>query len=301
MSRTTPLRSFNLRRSVLSVPAINLRALEKSHSLDCDAVIFDLEDSVAPEKKGQARENLRAFFAGPPLEGKERIIRINSLSSEFGAADLDLVKALLPDAVLLPKVDEPQDVTDVSDLLAAADAPEELRIWAMIETPRGVLNVGSIAGSGRTAGSRLDCLVVGLNDLRKETGVLPQPGRTYLVPWLMQVILAVKAYGLDALDSVFNDFRDGEGFDAECGQGRAMGFAGKMLIHPAQIEVANRHFGPSLEEIAEAEAIISAFADPDASGLNVINVNGRMIERLHLVQAEALVHKARLISARRPA
>ncbi|PDT36768.1 CoA ester lyase [Rhizobium sp. M10] len=301
MSRTIPPRSLHLRRSVLSVPAINLRALEKSHSLDCDAVIFDLEDSVSPEKKGQARENLRGFFAGPPLEGKERIIRINSLSSEFGSADLDLVKALLPDAVLLPKVDEPGDVTDISDLLADAEAPEALRIWAMIETPRGVLNVGAIAGAGRTPGARLDCLVVGLNDLRKETGVLPQPGRSHLVPWLMQVVLAVRAYGLDAIDSVFNDFKDAEGFDAECGQGRAMGFAGKMLIHPSQIEPANRHFGPSAEEIAEAEAVISAFADPDARGLNVINANGRMIERLHLVQAEALVHKARLISARKPA
>ncbi|MEB3044299.1 HpcH/HpaI aldolase/citrate lyase family protein [Rhizobium mulingense] len=301
MKPTIPHRSLHLRRSVLSVPAINLRALEKSHSLECDAVIFDLEDSVAPEKKGQARENLRAFFAGPPLERKERIIRINSLSSEFGAADLDLVKALLPDAVLLPKVDEPGDVPDISDLLADAEAPEGLRIWAMIETPRGVLNVGAIAEAGRTPGSRLDCLVVGLNDLRKETGVLPQPGRSYLVPWLMQVVLAVRAYGLDAIDSVFNDFKDAEGFDAECGQGRAMGFAGKMLIHPSQIEPANRHFGPSAEEIAEAEAVISAFADPDAEGLNVINANGRMIERLHLVQAEALVHKARLMSARKPA
>ena len=301
MSRTVPLRSFNLRRSVLSVPAINLRALEKVHSLDCDAVILDLEDSVAPEKKVEARENLRRFFAGPPLEGKEKIVRINSLSSEFGQADLDLVKDVLPDAVLLPKVDEPQDVMAAGDLLAEADAPEELRIWAMIETPRGVLNVGAIAEAGRTPGSRLDCLVVGLNDLRKETGVLPQPGRNYLVPWLMQVILAVKAYGLDALDSVFNDFKDGEGFDAECGQGRAMGFAGKMLIHPSQIAAANRHFGPSAEEIREAEAIISAFADPETEGLNVINAGGRMIERLHLVQAEALVHKARLISARKPA
>ncbi|MBX5040517.1 CoA ester lyase [Rhizobium lentis] len=301
MNQTPPLCSFNLRRSVLSVPAINLRALEKSHSLDCDAVILDLEDSVAPEKKAEARENLRRFFAGPPLEGKERIIRINSLSSEFGAADLDLVTALLPDAVLLPKVDDPRDVTDISDLLADADVPEELRIWAMIETPRGVLNVGAIAETGRTPTSRLDCLVVGLNDLRKETGVLPQPGRSFLVPWLMQVILAVKAYGLDALDSVFNDFRDAEGFEVECGQGRAMGFAGKMLIHPAQIAAANRHFGPSADEIAEAQAIISAFADPTAEGLNVINADGRMIERLHLVQAEALVHKARLISARKPA
>lgn len=301
MSRTPPLRSLRLRRSVLSVPAINARALEKTHSLDCDAVILDLEDSVAPEKKAEARDNLKGFFAGPPLPGKERIIRINSLSSGFGLADMELIKVLAPDAVLLPKVDEPQDIMAIGDLLAEAYAPEELRIWAMIETPRGVLNAAAIAESGRTPGSRLDCLVVGLNDLRKETGVLPQPGRTYLVPWLMQVILAVKAYGLDALDSVFNDFRDGDGFDAECGQGRAMGFAGKMLIHPAQIEVANRHFGPSMQEIAEAEAIISAFADPVTAGLNVINANGRMIERLHLVQAEALVHKAHLISARKPA
>ncbi|MBY3597287.1 HpcH/HpaI aldolase/citrate lyase family protein [Rhizobium bangladeshense] len=301
MNQIPPFRSLSLRRSVLSVPAINLRALEKSHSLDCDAVIFDLEDSVAPENKGQARENLRAFFAGPPLAGKERVIRINSLSSEFGAADLDLVKALLPDAVLLPKVDEPRVIAETSDLLADAQAPEGLRIWAMIETPRGVLNVGAIAESGCMPGARLDCLVVGLNDLRKETGVLPQPGRNFLVPWLMQIILAAKAYGLDALDSVFNDFRDAEGFDVECGQGRAMGFSGKMLIHPSQISAANRHFGPSEEEIAEAQAIISAFADPAARGLNVINANGRMIERLHLVQAEALVHKAHLISARKPA
>ncbi len=301
MNRIPPLRSDRLRRSVLSVPAINARALEKTHSVDCDAVILDLEDSVAPERKAEARDNLKAFFAGPPLEGKERIIRINSLSSGFGLLDLELVKALSPDAVLLPKVDEPQDVMAIGDLLVEAYAPEELRIWAMIETPRGVLNAAAIAESGRTPGSRLDCLVVGLNDLRKETGVLPQPGRTYLVPWLMQVILAVKAYGLDALDSVFNDFRDGDGFDAECSQGRAMGFAGKMLIHPAQIEAANRHFGPSVEEIAEAEAVIAAFADPASEGLNVINANGRMIERLHLVQAEALVHKAHLISARKPA
>ncbi|MBX5158164.1 CoA ester lyase [Rhizobium sp. NZLR1b] len=301
MSRNPATRSVRLRRSVLSVPAINLRALEKTHAVDCDAVIFDLEDSVAPEKKGQARENLRRFFSDRPLENKERIIRINSLSSDFGPADMELVTALGPDAVLLPKVDEPQDITDISDFLFEADAAEDLRIWAMIETPRGILNAAAIAEAGRTTGSRLDCLVVGLNDLRKETGVLAQPGRTYLVPWLMQVVLAVSAYGLDAIDSVFNDFRDEQGFDAECLQGRAMGFAGKMLIHPTQIEPANRHFGPDPAAIAEAEAIISAFADPASDGLNVINSGGRMIERLHLVQAEALVHKARLISARKPA
>jgi citrate lyase subunit beta/citryl-CoA lyase len=303
MSRPAPPRSVCLRRSVLSVPAINRRALGKIASLDCDAVIFDLEDSVAPEKKAEARENLRTFFAGPPPAdkheeaGKERIIRINTLSG-FGADDLELVLALEPDAVLLPKIDEPQDVMIVSDRLAEADAPESLRIWAMIETPRGILNAAAIAEAGRTLGSRLDCFVVGLNDLRKETGVLPQPGRAYLVPWLMQVVLAVSAYGLDAIDSVFNDFKDMQALDAECAEGHAMGFAGKMLIHPNQIDTANRHFGPNEAALAEAEAIIAAFADPAAAGLNVVNLNGRMVERLHLVQAERLVHKVRLISER---
>ncbi|MBB6485622.1 CoA ester lyase [Rhizobium lusitanum] len=298
MSEFSPSRPARLRRSVLSVPAINRRALDKLSSLDCDAVIFDLEDSVSPEKKAEARENLRAFFAATPLLGRERIIRINALSSNFGADDLALVVELEPDAVLLPKVDEPQDVTGVSDRLAEADAPEDLRIWAMIETPRGILNAAAIAEAGRTAGSRLDCFVVGLNDLRKETGVPPQPGRSYLVPWLMQVVLAVSAYGLEAIDSVFNDFKNAGEFEAECGQGHSMGFAGKMLIHPNQIEAANRHFGPDEAAIAEAEAIISAFAEPGAETLNVVNLGGRMVERLHLVQAERLVHKARLIEQR---
>jgi len=298
MSRQTPPRSARLRRSVLSVPAINRRALEKVHDLDCDGVIFDLEDSVAPEKKAEARENLKSFLGSRPLMDKEKIIRINALSTPFGRDDLSLALALGVDAVLLPKVDEPQDVLGVSDRLAEADAAETMRIWAMIETPRGVLNAAAVAEAGRTPDSRLDCFVVGLNDLRKDTGVLPQPGRAYLVPWLMQVVLAVRAYGLDALDSVFNDFKDTEAFAGECLQGRAMGFDGKMLIHPAQIEAANRHFGPDERAVAEAEAIIAAFEDPAAAGLNVVDIGGRMVERLHLVQAEALVHKARLIAKR---
>ncbi|MBZ5760663.1 MULTISPECIES: HpcH/HpaI aldolase/citrate lyase family protein [Rhizobium] len=299
MSRSPHTRSARLRRSVLSVPAINRRALEKIHDLDCDAVIFDLEDSVAPERKAEARDNLRAFFAGPKPPGKELIIRINGLDSVFGKADLDLVLALQPDAVLLPKVDEPQDIMAVGDRLADADAPEELRIWAMIETPRGILNVAALAEFGRTGGSRLDCFVVGLNDLRKETGVPALPGRTYLVPWLMQVVLAVRAYGLDAIDSVFNDFKDLSAFADECAQGRAMGFGGKMLIHPAQIDGANRHFGPDEAAVAQARKIIAAFADPAAAGLNVIDLDGQMVERLHLVEAEGLVHKADLIADRK--
>jgi citrate lyase subunit beta/citryl-CoA lyase len=299
MSRSPHTRSARLRRSVLSVPAINRRALDKTHALDCDAVIFDLEDSVAPERKVEARDNLRAFFAGPRLNGKERIIRINPLASQFGNADLELVLALQPDAVLLPKVDEPQDIMTVGDRLYDADAPDDLRIWAMVETARGVLNAAALAESGRTAGSRLDCFVVGLNDLRKETGVPPRPGRTYLVPWLMQVVLAVRAYGLDAIDSVCNDFKDLDALAEECVQGRAMGFDGKMLIHPAQIDAANHHFGPDHDAVTQAQKIIAAFADPMAAGFNVLDLEGRMIERLHLVEAEGLVHKARLIADRK--
>ena len=299
MSRSPHTRSTRLRRSVLSVPAINRRALDKIHSLDCDAVIFDLEDSVAPDSKAEARDNLRAFFAGPLPVGKERIIRINGLASEYGNADLDLVLALQPDAVLLPKVDEPQDIMAVSDRLYEADAPESLRIWAMIETPRGILNAAAVAKATHTQGSRLTCFVVGLNDLRKDTRVPALPGRAYLVPWLMQVVLSARAYGLDVIDSVCNDFRDLNAFSSECEQGRAMGFDGKMLIHPAQIEAANRHFAPDEAALGEAREIIAAFAAPDAAGLNIINANGRMIERLHVDQAQRLVAMADIIAHRK--
>jgi citrate lyase subunit beta/citryl-CoA lyase len=168
----------------------------------------------------------------------------------------------------------------------------------MISPPRGVLNAAAIAGSGRTAGGLLDCFVVGLNDLRKETGVAPEPGRTYLVPFLMQVILAARAYGLDAIDSVSNEFKALSAFEAECAQGRAMGFDGKMLIHPAQIDGANQHFGFSADALCEARTIVAAFADPAVAGLNVINLDGRMVERLHLDQAERLLAKVRLIEER---
>ncbi|MFA7416284.1 MAG: CoA ester lyase [Rhizobium sp.] len=288
-----------LRRSVLSVPAVNPRALAKAQGLDCDSVIFDLEDSVAPEKKAEARDNLRRFFAETPLEGKESIIRINASDTEFAAADMAAVIACQPDAVLLPKVDSPMDVQAVADLLSDSDVPDSLRIWAMMETPLGVLNAAAIAEAGRTGGARLDCFVIGLNDLRKATGVLPAPGRTYLMPWLMQVVLAARAFGLDVIDSVSNDFRDLAAFDDECVQGRAMGFDGKMLIHPAQIDGANRHFGFSQEVLSEARQIIAAFAEPEARGLNVVNMNGRMVERLHLEQAERLMQKAQLVFERK--
>ena len=260
-------------------------------------IIFDLEDSVFPEKKVEARDGLRHFFRKMPLETRETVIRINAMDSEFHAADLDLVLELRPDAVLLPKVAGPQEIREMASCLAKAS--EGLRLWVMMEAAAGVLNAAAIAAAGREAGGRLDCFVLGLNDLRKETGVPPEPGRAYLVPWMMQVVLAARAHGIEVIDSVFNDFRDMNGLIDECVQGRAMGFDGKMLIHPAQIPAANDCFGPSLEAVAEADAIIAAFAVPAAQGLNVINMNGQMVERLHLEQAERLVARARQISKRK--
>ena len=288
---------FRFRRSVLSVPASNQRALEKIRTRDCGAVICDLEDSVAPEKKAEARENLRRLFKDNPLQGVERVVRINALDTQFGKADMDLAVEISPDVVLVPKVEQVAQVQSVADILSEAGAPDDLAIWAMIETPKGVLNASAIGA----ADERLQCFVVGLNDLRKETGVLSQPGRGYLVPWLMQIVLAGRAHGIDVIDSVFNDFRDTEALEAECRQGRVMGFSGKMLIHPAQIEPANRHFGPDPEAVKDAETIIAAFAKPEARHLNVINLNGQMVERLHLVEAEKLVAKAKFLTERKNA
>ena len=287
-----------LRRSVLSVPASNERAVAKLKTLSVDAVILDLEDSVADSMKEEGRKNIRAFCKAKPLTDRETVIRVNDAASAHYAADLKLVLECEPDAVLLPKVRTHDDILELAAYLGENEAPESLRIWAMIETPLAILNAGSIAETGRTPGGRLDCLVIGLNDLRKDTGIKTDPGRALVMPWIMQVLLAGRAFGLSVLDSVANDFRNLDPFEAECAQGRAMGFDGKMLIHPAQIGAANRHFRPYPDEVAEAQAIIAAFAKPEAEGLNAIGIDGRMVERLHHEQALALMARVELIKAR---
>ena len=287
MNRKLP--DLKLRRSVLCVPASNDRALKKVISLDCDCVIFDLEDSVSPEAKPDAREKLIRFFEQNPTSRATRIIRMNSLESIYGLPDLNCVLSCKPGAVLLPKVERPQQIQELSDQISERDPMSEIRIWAMIETSRGVLNVAQIAESGPTQDARLDCLVVGLNDLRKDTKVPKRPGRTYLVPWLMQIVLAGRAFHLSVIDSVSNDFQNLADFEQEVIQGKEMGFDGKMLIHPAQIEPANRIFSPDRDSIEQARAIIAAFAEPSAEGQGAINLNGEMVERLHLAEAEALM------------
>lgn len=288
---TRPLRR---RRSVLYVPALNEKALAKLFSLDCDAVVIDLEDSIAPSKKAEAREAVRGFLEAREPDGKEVVIRINSLSSEWGRDDLIAARACRPDAILLPKVETARDVLDANDLLDEEDANPALWLWAMVETPRAMLNLGAIAALGRDRSARLACLIAGTNDLVKDTGVLATPDRRYLMPWLMQMVLAARAGGLDILDGVSNDFRDLDAFGRECSEGRNMGFDGKTLIHPAQIGPANTAFSPSQVEVDEALAIRAAFALPENAEKGVISLDGKMVERLHLDQAERLLAKAGL-------
>ena len=288
--QTRPLR---LRRSVLYVPAANERAVAKTETLPCDAVIFDLEDSVAPAAKDDARERLRDHFRAHPQSGHERIIRINALGSEFGSEDLFAACACRPDAILIPKVNVPQDIADVADALFEMDAPPAIRLWAMMETPKALINAGSIDEWGETPGSRLDCLVAGTNDLAKDLRV-PAGARVGLIPLLMNLLVAARAAGLDILDGVFNDFRDEAGFTAECAVGAAMGFDGKTLIHPSQIEGANAAFGITPEREAAAAAIAAAFDLPENRDAGVIGLDGRMVERLHLEDARRTLMLAAL-------
>lgn len=284
---------YRPRRSALYVPVSNDRALAKAAGLDCDVVIFDLEDAVAPADKPAARAKLAAIFAAPA--GRcERVIRINALSSEWGADDLAAAIACAPDAILLPKVDTARDVIEAGDALDDAAAVDGTRLWAMMETPKALLNSGAIAELGRDPASRLACFVAGTNDLAKETGV---SDRRTLIPWLMQLVLAAKAGGLDLLDGVYNDFRDADGFARECAEGAGMGFDGKTVIHPAQIGPANAAFAPSGQALAEAKAVRDAFARPENAGRGVLSLDGRMVERLHLAQAEKLLAKAAAIGA----
>lgn len=291
------METYRPRRSVLYVPASNAKALAKIAELACDAVIVDLEDAVAPADKVAARDRLAGILANRPASGCEMVVRINALASEWGADDLLAAARCQPDGILLTKVDTPRDLLEAGDVLDDNFAPDSVKLWAMIETPKAMLNIGAIAELGRDPASRLNCFVAGTNDLAKETGVLATPDRRYIVPWLMQMVLAARAGGLDVLDAVANDFRDLDGFARECAEGSAMGFDGKTVIHPAQIEAANRAFAPSAQALAEARQVTDAFALPENQGRSVIALNGRMVERLHLTQAEKLLAKASAIGA----
>ena len=278
-----PPASHRPRRSVLYVPASNERALAKIASLACDAVILDLEDAVAPEAKAAAREKLTAFMKQRPAGGPEIIIRINPAASEWGADDLLLAGSLQPDGILLPKVDTPRDILEAGDVLDDNFAEDTTRLWAMIETPKAILNLGAIAELGRDPASRLACLVAGTNDLAKETGIRIDAG-----PPLSRAVAGADGAsrrgpaGLPCSTASSTISGMPSALQRECEEAAGMGFDGKTLIHPDQIEPANKAFAPDEEAIAEARAIAAAFALPENAGKGVISIDGRMVERLHL-------------------
>ena len=286
------------RRSVLYMPGSNAKALAKASTLPADALILDLEDSVAPDQKIAAREQVvRAVRAGG-FGGREVVIRINGPHTPWGEDDLIAAAAAQPDAILLPKVDGPGAIMVAARAQREAEAPEEIRIWAMMETPNAILNAGSIASVAADPSSRLSVMVMGLNDLAKETRARLTPGRPTMTAWLASCVVAARAHGVDILDGVYNDIKDLDGFRVECLQGRDMGLDGKTLIHPSQIDICNEVFAPTPVEVESAAAIIEAFALPENAGKGVIQLNGRMVELLHADMARRMLTIAEAIAER---
>ena len=269
------------RRSVLYMPGSNAKALAKARMLSADALILDLEDSVAPDAKPLARKQVVEAVRAADFGGREVIIRINGLHTDWGAEDLAAAIAAEPDAILLPKVDGPGTIMVAARALRDAHAPEKTRVWAMMETPNAMLSAGSIAATAADSASRLEVLVLGLNDLAKETRARLTPGRSAFTAWMANCVAAARAHGCDIVDGVYNNIADLAGFRSECEQGRDMGLDGKTLIHPSQLEICNEVYGPSASEVEWARAIISAFELPENVGKGVIQLNGRMVERLH--------------------
>ena len=270
------------RRSALYMPSSNARALEKAKTLASDVIIFDLEDAVAPEAKNEARIQLAEALTGGGYGNRECVVRVNAIDTPWGADDLDMVRALKPDAVLIPKVSRPQDIENIQSLCAS-----DTQIWIMIETPEAIFNLSALAACAAT--SNLTCFIMGTNDLLKDMQARALPARDNLQAALSLSVLAARQHGLMVLDGVFNDIEDQEGLAAECRQGLAFGFDGKTLIHPSQLSVANEIFAPSADEVSQARAVIAAFDDPANAGKGVLRVNGRMTELLHRDSAIQLI------------
>ena len=287
------------RRSVLYMPGSNARALEKAKSIPADALILDLEDAVAPEAKETARAQVCAAVKAGGYGHRELVIRINALDTPWGQADLEAAAAAAPDAVLLPKPGAGADIMRATDALSRAGAPDKTRLWAMIETPLAIVNLADIAAASKRQGARLACFVLGLNDLVKETRADLSLNRRPALYWLSAALTAARAYGLDVLDGVYNNFRDAEGYKRECEHGRRLGFDGKTLIHPDQVAVANEVFAPRAAEVVFARKIIAAFALPESKGKGVITVEGRMVELLHAEMAARTVAIAEAIEKMR--
>ena len=280
------------RRSVLYMPGANERALEKAKTIPADALILDLEDAVAPDAKADARARVCAAAASGDYGRKEVTIRANGLDTPWHADDLRAIAEAGPAAVVVPKINSAADVAAVEKALEAGGAPDHTRIWAMLETPVAVLRAEEIA----TSSERLAVLVLGTNDLAKELHAEHVPGRAPLVFGLSQCLLAARMAGKVILDGVYNDIKDPDGFLAECVQGRQLGFDGKTLIHPSQVEPCNDTFAPSEEELTRSRGLILAFEEAQAEGKGVATFEGRMIENMHVDNARRAIAMAEAIA-----
>lgn len=280
------------RRSALYLPGNNARALEKGKTLPADVLIFDLEDAVGPDAKAESRTRVRDAISTGSYGRREIVVRVNGMGTDWHDDDLASAACSGAQGVLVPKVDRREHVLALTAALDGLGAPESLQLWVMIETPGAFLRIEDIT----SASDRLAVLVIGTNDLVNDLHALHVPGRATVVPALSLAVLGARAAGKVILDGVFNAITDEDGFRAEAQQGREMGFDGKTLIHPSQIAPANEVFGPSLKELADARKIIGAYEEAQAAGTSVITVDGRMIESLHVRDAQRIAALAELIS-----
>jgi citrate lyase subunit beta / citryl-CoA lyase len=285
------------RRSLLFMPGSNPRALEKGRNLSADGLILDLEDSVAPDAKAHAREQIAHAVADKGFGKREILIRVNGLDTSWWDDDLAMAARAQPDGILVPKVSSVQDLRTIAARLGVLGADPEVNVWAMIETARAVLHAEELAAASRDVNKRLAGFVFGPNDVSRETRIRMLPGRAAMIPMITHCILATRASGLEILDGPYSDFSNPDGFAVECAQARDLGFDGKTLIHPGQIDACNAIFTPPAEDVAEARKIIAAFELPENAARGAIQLNGKMVERLHADMARRTIAIADAIAA----
>ena len=284
------------RRSVLYMPGSNARALDKAKILPADGVILDLEDSVAPEAKEAARQQVVDAVKAGGFGAREVFIRINGVDTPWHADDLSAAAHAAPHVILVPKVSSSDTLELIGRRMLDMGTNHKTRVWAMIETPLAIFNILEIAAAARDSETRLAGFVMGTNDLAKDTRARLVPGRTPMLAWLSMCVAAARIHGIDILDGVYNDIGNADGFAKECAQGVELGFDGKTLIHPSQIEPCNKAFSPSPTDVEQAQKMIAAFDQPENKGKGVVSIDGRMVERLHADMARRTVAIAEAIS-----
>src|SRR4051812_24514384 len=285
------------RRSLLFMPGSNARALEKARSLPADGIILDLEDSVAPDAKAVARDQIGSAIAAGGFGRGGGLIRVNAPGLPGWIDDVTMAGKAKPDGILVPKISSVADLSAIADRLSDIGAPMPIRVWAMVETARAVLHAEELAAASRDTETRLAGFVFGPNDISRETRIRMQPGRAAMLPMITHCILATRMHGLEILDGPYSDFSNPEGFAEECAQGRDLGFDGKTLIHPGQIEACNAIFTPPAEEVARARKIIAAFERPENAARGAIQLDGQMVERLHADMARRTIAISEAIAA----